>query len=200
MTSTFKFGDPVIYENAGVLVSARVLQSQIVPFPDKTADGGIGYEEHLILEYLDPKYDKPLLTSMEMDAAHKRVFGVRERSESIRNGFIRATLTADGPFGDEWNNKYEKKQLPVEAVKTPAEITADGIGYKNQEPVVPLENPIQPGASQPVPAPPVTSVSGQEVEPTPFNSPVQEVPGEPADPIAQPEPETVSVGEEHHQE
>lgn len=87
--STLKYGDVVLYEVNGERINAQVLQSQIVPAPDRKAHAGMTHEEHLTIVYLKPGFGKPIMSQTEMDTATGRHYGVAPWSATNRNGWIR---------------------------------------------------------------------------------------------------------------
>jgi hypothetical protein len=91
--STVNYGDVVLYNQNGKICNALVLQSQIIPVPDRSAPGGQGHEEHLTLTFLDPFMAKPQLTGIEMENAIKKpIVGVKEWSATNPIGWLHAKV------------------------------------------------------------------------------------------------------------
>jgi hypothetical protein len=108
--STFSYGDPVLYDQNGILIPANVLQSQIVTVPDSKAPGGVREEEHLTIAYLNPKLKAPLMTQVQMDAAILRAYGVQERSDTQLVGYIRAFLFTGSRYAVDWDQAQGRRQ------------------------------------------------------------------------------------------
>jgi hypothetical protein len=94
--TTLGYGDVVIYSQNGKTCNAQVLQSQIVPVPDRSAPGGQRNEEHLTLIYLIPAAGRQVMSQIEMDNAIGKAFGVQELTEDNKTGWLRATVHVDG--------------------------------------------------------------------------------------------------------
>jgi hypothetical protein len=93
--TTLNYGDLVIYNQNGKTCNALVFQSQTVPVPDRGAPAGVRNEEHLTLTYLEPERAKPLMSQIEMEAATRKIFGVREYGNGNPTGWIRAKVIVE---------------------------------------------------------------------------------------------------------
>jgi len=109
-TSTVGYNDVVLYNQNGKICNALVLQSQIVPVPDRSAPGGQNYEEHLTITFLDPFMAKPQLTQIEMENAIKKpLFGVKEWSDINPIGWLHAKVVVadtDGAGTESGQREY----------------------------------------------------------------------------------------------
>lgn len=81
------YNDCVLYSVKGIMCKALVIQSQLVPVPDRSAPGGTREEEHLSLLYLDPTAGRPVMTQAETENAITRQHGVAPASERNRSGW-----------------------------------------------------------------------------------------------------------------
>lgn len=87
----FGYGDAVLYEENGRRVIANVVQSHHV---DSIINGQIVTHEELVLVYLDPAKAQPMISNADLDKAWEKRFGVKERTATVKNGFVRCEIKA----------------------------------------------------------------------------------------------------------